>query len=328
MIVVKRRSRLLQVIISRVLQSALGLVGASFIIFCLLTLLPGTAAVALLPDDATKQQVAQLSQRLGLNKPFFVQYFDWSKNALTGNLGESLTSNQPVSTILAERLPVTVELVVLAFIISLAVAVPVAVLAAYRPGKSIDRLSTLAGMVGLSVPVFVLGLILILLLAVHFHVFPSQGYVPMGTSIGQNLRAMLLPAVTIAFPLFCHYTRILRADIIDQLNSGEYIVTARAKGLGELRVLIRHALFNSLFTTLTFVGLNLGTMIGSTVVVESVFDIPGIGQELITAIEGRDIQVVTAIVLVLALAVIAANLVTDLLIAALDPRVSHGRVNG
>jgi peptide/nickel transport system permease protein len=159
---------------------------------------------------------------------------------------------------------------------------------------------------------------------VELAVLPAIGYVAPGESVVENVRSMLLPAVSIGFPLFCFYTRLLRADILDQMQGEDYVTTAKAKGAGPWRVLVRHAFRNSLFGLLTIVGLNLGTLIGATVIVESIFALPGIGQQLLQAISTRDIPVIEGIVLVFAVIVVLANLITDILYSVLDPRVRHG----
>jgi peptide/nickel transport system permease protein len=170
----------------------------------------------------------------------------------------------------------------------------------------------------------VLALLLVLVFAVNLQVLPAIGFVPLGDNPLGNLRSLILPAVAIGFPLFCFYTRLLRADLVDQMQE-DYVVTARAKGVAPWRVLVRHALRNSLFGLLTIVGINLGTLIGATVIIEQIFGLPGIGQAFIQAINVRDVPVIEAIVLVLATAVVAANLLTDVLYAALDPRIRYGQ---
>jgi peptide/nickel transport system permease protein len=181
-------------------------------------------------------------------------------------------------------------------------------------------------MVGLSVAPYVLALVLVYVFAVELDVLPAIGYVSISEGgLAQNLRTMILPAVSIGFPLFCFYTRLLRADIVDKMQGEDYVVTAQAKGLGPWRVLLRHALPNSLFGLLTLVALNFGTLIGATVIIESIFALPGIGQALLQSINNRDILVIEAIVLVLATIVVLANLVADLLYAVLDPRIRYER---
>jgi peptide/nickel transport system permease protein len=297
------------------------IIGVTFLTFCMLNLLPGTAAERILGGNATPASIAELQQRIGSNKPFLEQYLLWLGHAVTGNFGASLASDQPVSSIIAQRLPVTAELIVLSFVFSLVPAVIVAVLAARWPRGVIDRLSMLISMAGLSIPAFVLGLILILIIAVRLRLLPSTGYVGLTGGIEPNFQTITLPAVTIALPLFCSYTRVLRSDLVDQMISSDYVMLAESKGVGPLRILIRHALRNSLSGMLTLVGLSLGTMIGGTVVVEQIFGLPGLGQELILSITDKDVVVVEAIVLLLAVSVVVVNLLTDFVTMALDPRL-------
>jgi peptide/nickel transport system permease protein len=298
--------------------------GVSILTFWVLDLIPGNAAQQLLGPEATPQQIATLEHQLGLDQPPVQRYLAWLGGALHGDLGTSLVSSQPVSALLAERLPVTAELVVLAFVVSLGLAVPVALLAAHKPGRMLDRVSMLVSITGLSVANYVLALLLVLVFAVQFTLLPAIGYVPPSQGVGANLRGMVLPTVAIAFPLFCFYTRFLRGDLVDQLQGEDYITTARAKGIGTWQVLLRHAFRNSAFGLITVVGLNLGTLIGGTVIIEQIFALPGIGQLLLQAINTRDFVVVQACVLVFAIVAVLANLVADLLYAVLDPRIRYG----
>jgi peptide/nickel transport system permease protein len=300
------------------------LLGVSILTFWVLDLIPGNAAQQLLGAEATPQQIATLEARLGLDQPPVQRYLGWLGGALTGDLGSSLVSSQPVTGLLGERLAVTGELVALAFLVSLGLAVPVALLAAHRPGRMFDRASMLISITGLSVANYVLALLLVLLFAVQFTLLPAIGYVPLSQSVGGNLRAMVLPTVAIAFPLFCFYTRFLRGDLVDQLHGEDYITTARAKGIGPWQVLVRHAFRNSAFGLITVVGLNLGTLIGGTVIIEQIFALPGMGQLLLQAINTRDFVVVQGCVVVFAVVAVVANLVADLLYALLDPRIRYG----
>src|SRR5690606_21628266 len=210
--------------------------------------------------EATEEQVRALEREMGLDKPAWVRYLDWLGGAVTGDLGKSFVSDQQVTTLLGERLVVTFELVILAMVGSLALAIPVALLAAYRPNRLFDRLSMVVSVSGLSVANYVLALILVLIFAVQLGWFPAIGYVPFTEDPVENLRTMALPAAAIAFPLFCFYTRFLRGHLVDQLLGQEYIVTAQAEGVGPWRVLIRHAFRNSSFGLITVVGLNLSTL--------------------------------------------------------------------
>nr|PZN48214.1 MAG: peptide ABC transporter permease [Actinomycetota bacterium] len=298
--------------------------GVSILTFWVLNLVPGSAAQQLLGVEATEEQVRALEREMGLDKPAWVRYLDWLGGAVTGDLGKSFVSDQQVTTLLGERLVVTFELVILAMVGSLALAIPVALLAAYRPNRLFDRLSMVVSVSGLSVANYVLALILVLIFAVQLGWFPAIGYVPFTEDPVENLRTMALPAAAIAFPLFCFYTRFLRGDLVDQLLGQDYIVTAQAKGVGPWRVLIRHAFRNSSFGLITVVGLNLSTLIGATVIIEQIFAIPGLGQLMVQAINTRDMMVVQACVIVFAVVTVVANLVTDLLYAVLDPRIRYG----
>jgi len=300
------------------------LFGVTLLTFFVLDLLPGSAARQLLGADATPEQVAALEVRLGLNRPARERYLHWLTGAVTGDLGKSIASNQPVTALVAERLPVTVELVALAFALSLALSVPAALFAAHRPNRLVDRLTMLLSMGGLSMPSYVLAPVLVLIFSVNLTLFPSIGFKPPSAGVLENLHSLVLPTVAIALPLLCFYTRFLRGDVVEQMNGEDYVVTAVAKGIGPWRVLVRHALRNSLFGLLTLVGLNFGALIGGTVIVERIFALPGLGQLLLQAINTRDAPIVQAIVLLLAVVTVLANLCVDLLYAALDPRIRYG----
>jgi peptide/nickel transport system permease protein len=299
--------------------------GVTFLAFSVMNLLPGDAAQALLGENATPAEVQALAAKLHLNEPFFERYVHWLGGVVTGNLGTSLASGQTVWSILKQRLPVSGEIVLLAFIVSLVLAVPTAILAARRPGGIIDRVSMAVSMVGLSVAPFVLGIVLVLVFAVKLSWLPAIGFVPLGQSVVGNLKSLTLPACSIALPLFGGYSRLLRADILEQMMSEDYVLTARAKGASPWRVLSRHVLRNAVFGLVTLIGLNLGTLIGATVIIEQIFAVPGIGSALLQAINDRDVPVVEGAVLIFALVVVIANLLTDLVYSVLDPRIRHGR---
>lgn len=318
------RSPSLRLVARRLLTAIPIVVGVSILTFLVLSLIPGNAAQLLLGPEATQQQIDTLNHQMGLDKPAVVRYLDWLGGAVHGDLGNSLVSGQPVTGELGSRLAVSGELVLFAFVISLGLAVPVALIAAYKPNKLVDRISMVVSISGLSIANYVLALLLVLVFAVQLTVFPAIGFVPVGQGLGENLRSLFLPAVAIAFPLFCFYTRFLRGDLVDQLQGEDYITTARAKGIGPWQVLLRHAFRNSSFGLITVVGLNLGTLIGATVIIEQIFALPGIGQLLLQGINTRDYTVVQACVVVFAIVAVLANLVTDLLYAVLDPRIRYG----
>jgi peptide/nickel transport system permease protein len=317
-------SPVLRLVVKRLLMAIPIMLGVTVLTFWVLSLIPGNAAQQLLGPEATPEDIALLEQQLGLDQPGVVRYFDWLQGAVTGDLGNSLVSRQPVSEILSARLPVTAELVFLAFVVSLVLAVPVALLAAHKPGGVMDRISMMVSTLGLSVANYVLALLLVLVFAVSLGWLPAIGYTPIEDGLWANLRGMILPSAAIGFPLFCYYTRFLRGDLVDQMQQEEYVTTARAKGVGSWSVLIKHAFRNSSFGLITIVGLNLGALIGGTVIIEQIFALPGIGQMLLQAINTRDFVVVQAAVVIFALVAVVANLVVDLLYAVLDPRIRYG----
>jgi peptide/nickel transport system permease protein len=317
-------SPILRLVVKRLLMAIPIMLGVTVLTFWVLSLIPGNAAQQLLGPEATPEDIAQLEQQLGLDKPGVVRYLEWLQGAVTGDLGNSIVSRQPVSDILSDRLPVTAELVLLAFVVSLVLAIPVALLAAHKPGGVMDRISMVVSTLGLSVANYVLALLLVLVFAVSLGWLPAIGYVPLEDGLWANLRGMILPSAAIGLPLFCFYTRFLRGDLVDQMQQEEYVTTARAKGVGSWSVLIRHAFRNSSFGLITVVGLNLGALIGGTVIIEQIFALPGIGQMLLQAINTRDFVVVQAAVVIFALVAVIANLVVDLLYAVLDPRIRYG----
>jgi peptide/nickel transport system permease protein len=318
------RSPAVRLIGRRLLAAIPVLWGVTLLTFIVVEALPGSAAQQLLGPNATPEQVAQLEEQLGTNRPMVERYLDWLGGVVTGDLGTSLSDQRSVTSVIGSALGVSTELVLLALFVSLAFTVPVALLAARKPGGVTDRISMAVSMTGLSVANYVLALVLVWVFAVQLAILPAIGFVPLGESVTENLRSLVLPAISIGFPLFCFYTRLLRADIVEQMQSQDYVTTAKAKGVGPWRVLTRHAFRNSLFGLLTIVGLNLGTLIGATVIVEQIFALPGIGRELLAAISNRNIPVIEGIVLIFAVVVVVANLITDLLYAVLDPRVRHG----
>ena len=293
--------------------------GVTFLTFIVLNALPGDAASALLGANATPAEIRAETIKLHLNEPLLVRYWNWLSGALHGDLGTSLYYNQPVTSILTQRLPVTLELVVYALVITFVVSVPLAIFSARRPRGVVDRTSMVFSMASLSVAPYVLALLLILVFAVNLQWFPA-----LAQGTGGDIRDLTLPAITLAIPLIGFYVRFLRADLLEQMSE-DYTVTALAKGLSRWKVLSRHALRNSFIGLVTVIGLNLATLIGATVIVEQIFGLSGIGWELLRAINNRDVPLVEGVVLVFATIVVLANLATDLTYDVLDPRIRHGR---
>jgi peptide/nickel transport system permease protein len=311
-------------VVKRLLLAIPIILGVTILTFWVINLIPGNPAQQLLGPEATPDQIRAMEIQLGLDQPAYQRYLDWLGGAVRGDLGTSLVSGQPVAAQLTERLPVTGELIALALIGALALAVPVALRAAHRPNGLFDRLSMVVSVIGLSVANYVLALLLVLVFSVRLGVLPAIGFVPLSESVSGNLNSLILPATAVGLPLFCLYTRFLRSDLVDQLQSQDYVVMAQAKGIDPWWVLVRHALRNSSFGLIAVVGLNLGTLIGTTVIIEQIFALPGMGQLLLQAINARDIVVIQAGVVVFAMVAVIANLAADLLQTVLDPRIRYG----
>lgn len=316
-------SSCLRVIILRCISALPILLGVSLLTFFVVNVLPGNTAQQLAGLEATEAQVERLETALGLDRPLASRYLEWLRNLATGDLGQALSSNQPVRSLLAERMPVTVQLTGLAVTLALTLALPIAVLTARFPGSLADRLFATLSMGALAVPGYVLGPTLIMVFAVHLDLLPAIGFTPFSDSPTRNVASLTLPAITLAFPLLGFYSRFLRRELLEQLDDHDYTLTARSKGLGPWRVLIRHALPNSLLGLLTLIALHVSGLISGAVIVEQVFGLPGAGQLLLQAINLRDVIVIQAVVMFLVVLTIMANLLADILYAALDPRIRH-----
>jgi len=316
---------MLGLISRRLIQLVPILLGVTFLTFFIVNLLPGSTALAILGDQATTESIARLNHQLGLDRPLPVQYVDWLVNALQGRLGFDLLNHRSVSSTIANRMPVDIELGLLAISIALACAIPTAVAAAWRPGSIADRASSVISMGSVSLPSFVLALVLVLLFAVRIPVFQPTGFVPISAGLPANLRSLILPAVSLAAFPFGLYVQVLRGDLIKQLTTGTYIETARMKGASEGRIIFRHALPNALLGLVTVVALNLGIIAGGSVLIEQIFALPGMGQTLVIAINARNSPVVQGIVSVLAVVVVSSNLLADILYTVVDPRIRDAR---
>jgi len=296
---------------------------ATALTFAVTEILPGDAAVAILGETATQADIASLRTELGLDRPVVVRYADWLSRALTGDLGQSYRTRERISVMIGQRLPVTVELIVLTQFIALALAVPAGILAAYRNRSRTDHALAAVSIGLLSTPAFVIGIGLIYGLSVWAGWFPASGYSTLRDGLLANLHGMVLPALTLALAEFPVYMRLLRADMITTLQQ-DYILVARAKGLGVSDILLGHALRPSSLSLVTVIGINLGRLVGGAVIIETLFAIPGIGQMLVNAVFQHDHFVIQGVVLVVATAFVLINLAVDLVYAWLDPRVRLG----
>lgn len=292
--------------------------------FMLIHILPGDPTISILGPGATAQGRAQLRSELRLDDPIPLQYVRWVSHVFTGDLGRSYVNRQPVLEALRQRLPVTLELLLLSQLLALVIAVPLAVMAAQRPNGLLDRVSTSTAFGFLSVPSFMLAVILVYLLAVNWKIFPATGYVPFGRNPFENLRGMTLPVVTLAVPELAVYLRLLRTDMIATLQE-DFITMARAKGLSTSRILLRHAFRPSVFSLITVAGLNFGRLVGGAFVIEVIYALPGIGSLAVIGIYQRDYLLVQSTVVVVAVGYVVVNFLVDMLYVALDPRIRHVR---
>lgn len=290
--------------------------------FTLMSLVIGDPVLLILGPEGNADQatIERLRQQLGVNRPLPVQYTDWLRHVLTGDFGRSFRSPISVREAVLARLPVTLELTLLALVVALAVAIPLGIVAALRPGSRRDLGLSGIAVINLSVPNFWLGIILIYLFALKLRVLPSAGFVPLTTSPLQNLKYMVLPTLTLSMALIGSLTRYTRAVMVDVLEQ-DYVRTARAKGLRAITVMRRHALANALIPVITIVGLELAGLFGGAVVTETIFSLPGLGTLLTDSVLGRDLPIVQGVVLFITVAVVLTSLVVDILYACLDPRV-------
>lgn len=292
--------------------------------FLIANLLPGDLAMAMLGSDATPEAVAALHQKLGLDLPLWQRYLRWLLGVATGDFGTSYRTGETVLAAVSARLPVSLELMVIAELGGIVIGVPLAILCAVRPGSGFDRAVSSLAFGILSVPPFMLAIMLIFVFALRLGVLPATGYVAFFADPVGNLRAMILPGATLALAEWPAIMRLLRSDMISTLQEN-YIAMARAKGLSSRRVLLVHALKPSSLTLVTIIGLNIGRLIGGAIVTESVFALPGMGRLLIEAIYQRDLVVLQGGVVLVGIGFVVVNFVVDLLYAALDPRIRHGR---
>ena len=298
------------------------LLAVSLLTFLIASLLPGDLAYAMLGDQATPEAVALLRHDMGLDRPIWWRYLHWLGGILQGDFGRSFRTGESVLGAILARLPVSLELMLLAEIVGLAIGIPLAMQCAINSGGAVDRFLTGVAFAKLSIPNFMIAILLIYIFAVELRILPATGYVPFAEDHLGNLRAFVLPALTLAFAEWPVLMRVLRSDMIATLQE-DYIALAKAKGLKPIRILFVHALKPSSLTLVTVAGINIGRLIGGTVIVESVFALPGIGRLLIAAIYTRDFMIMQGVVLFVAAGFVIVNFLVDMLYALLDPRIRH-----
>ena len=306
----------------RLVQLLAVLIIVSMLTLLMMRLLPIDPAIAILGQQATPEQIAQIHEELGLDQPFLVQWVNYIGDVLQGDLGTSLRTGQTVTEAIKERLPVSLELAILAELLALLIAIPAGVYSAYRAGGRLDRSVSAAASAMVAVPGFVLAIILVYLFAYRIQLFPATGWVPFTEDPIGNLEHVVLPVITLAAVEAAVFTRVLRSDMYGTLRE-DFVLAVRAQGMPTRTVLWRNAFRPSSLSLVTLAGISLGRLIGGTVLAEIIFAIPGVGQLLVQSIYANDIVMVQGVVLVLVLAVVLLNLVVDIAYLFLDPRVAQ-----
>jgi peptide/nickel transport system permease protein len=307
----------------RLLSAITTLVGVSVLTFLFIRLIPGDAIAARLGTSTalTPEQLASLRAYFGLDQPLIVQFWNWLTSLLRGDAGYSIRTGRPVFVEIAERLPATLELAAAAALIAIAVGIPLGLLSAVRPRSRFDAAARVGGLIGLSLPSFWLGTLIIVVFSLYLRWLPNTGgYVDFVQDPLANLKLLLFPAITLGLGLAAATMRMTRSAMLDVLTA-DYVRTARAKGLRDGLVLRRHVLKNGLIVVVTLLGVQVGQLFGGTVVVEEIFSVPGIGRMLLTAIVQRDYALVQGGVLTIAILFVTLNIVVDLLYGYLDPRI-------
>lgn len=326
----------------RVLEAIPVILGVSILVFSLLHLIPGDPAVAILGERATEENVQAMRERLGLNKPLYEQYLIWAGNMLQGDLGHTVRGNIPVADEIRSRFPATIELSLSALTFAVLVGVPMGILSGIRRNSLIDTFSMITALFGVSIPIFVLGLLLIYIVGVELHWLPFVGRLSSGFQLESvtglhtvdailardwdafrdAVEHLILPAVTLATIPMAVIARITRSSMLEVLNQ-DYIRTAQAKGLRQFVVVLRHAFRNALLPIVTIIGLQLGTLLSGAVLTETIFSWPGVGKWLFDSIIARDYPIVQSMTLIIAMIYIMVNILVDILYAAIDPRIRY-----
>jgi len=313
---------MLQIIARRVLVAIPTLFLVSLIVFGLQKLLPGDPLLTMAGEERDPQVIEFLRQKYNLDQPFYLQYLYWVGNVLTGDFGNSLRTGVPVSTLIAQKLPVTIQLAVMAMFFALLIGIPTGIMSAVKKGKPADYAANAVALSGVSIPNFWLGIILIMIVSVQWRLLPASGYVPLTENPIQSLRTMLMPSFVLATALAAYLMRHTRSAMLGVLSS-DYIRTARAKGLLPRIVVLKHALRNALMPIVTLTTLLFGELLAGAVLTEQVFTIPGFGKLIVDAVFTRDYAVVQGVVLCTAVGFIFMNLLADILYILINPRLRH-----
>jgi peptide/nickel transport system permease protein len=309
-------------ILKRTLATIPVMAFVALFVFSLLYIAPGDPAAVIAGDQASPEDVEKIRKSLGLDRPFIARFAEWSGHVLRGDLGRSIFTGLPVSELIAQRIEPTVSLMIVTLILSVLVAIPIGVLAAWMSGTWVDRTFMGLAVLGFSVPVFVVGYLLAYVFALLLDWLPVQGYTPIAKGFWPWLENLILPAIALGFVYIALIARITRATMLEVLSQ-DYVRTARAKGLGEGGVLFLHALKNASVPIITVIGIGVALLIGGAVVTESVFAIPGLGRLTIDAIVRRDYPLIQGIVLMFSFVYVLVNLAVDLIYTLVDPRIRY-----
>lgn len=309
-------------IFQRLLTTIIVLLGITFVVFMIIQLVPGDPARVILGVAASQENVEALRERLGLNQPVWTQYAGWLWGLVRGDLGDSLITGQPVLPQIFQRLPATLLLAGAGLLVGLSIALPAGIISALKPRSALDLSATVFSQIGVSIPDFWLGILLVVLFSLTLGWLPSQGYTPIGEDFWDWLSHLILPALTVGIISGSIQTRFIRSAMLEVLHQ-DYVRTARAKGLTEAMVINRHALRNAMITIVTIIGLQLTALLSAVVVVEVVFSWPGLGRLTLDAVLDRDYPLLQGAVFTMATLLALVNLVTDLLYAYIDPRIEY-----
>ncbi len=310
-----------QYLVKRLLHAVPVFVGISLVVFSLIHLIPGDPAIAVLGEQATDEEVNALREEWHLNDPLWQQFGIWLLNILQGDLGRSLHTNQPVSEIIASRLPATAILSGIAIVVSLMIAIPIGIISALKRNSWIDHVARVIAMLGVSIPNFWLGIVFIIIFAVHLGWLPPGGY-HFSKGFWAGMEGMILPAVALGAAYAAITTRMMRSSMLEVLRQ-EYIETARAKGLSEPRVIRLHAVKNAIIPTITVIGMQIGYLLSGAVLTETIFFMPGVGRELITALSKRDFPIIQGLILFFALVFVVTSIIVDLSYAFFNPKIEY-----
>lgn len=311
---------MLLVVLKRLIATIPVLLVVAIVIFSVLRLTPGDPAAIVAGDGATVQQIEQIRHAMGLDQPIPVQFVKWMGDVLHGDFGVSLISGLPVKDMILDRMGPTIAITTYTLVYTILISIPIGIISAWRRGKAIDKVVTAGSVLGFSVPVFITAYVLIFIFSMKLGWLPVQGYKPLADGVWPHIKHLILPVASLGTIYIALITRFVRSSIIDTLGE-DYIRTARAKGLKESSVLIRHALSNAAVPILTIIGISITMLIGGVVVTESVFNIPGLGRLVVEAILAKDFTIIQALIVLFSVVDIFINLIIDVLYKVVDPRI-------